>query len=207
MILDIIDSGDVSVLVLDSIPMLVSQQVFEEALEKKSYAGISAVLTMFSAKISHKLAVTNTLFIGLNQVREDLGNPYNQFSTPGGRGWKHLCAVRLMLRKGSLLDEDNKELKNSDGTPAGNLVECSIVKTKVCNPDRRIANYPLKYDTGIDTVSDLADFAIYTNVITQAGAWFYYGEQKFQGKAKLILAMRENAVLVADLVCACGGKL
>src|SRR5699024_9649630 len=52
MMLDLIDSGEVELMILDSLPMLVSQNLYDEELEKKSYGGIAGAVTEFSRKVS-----------------------------------------------------------------------------------------------------------------------------------------------------------
>lgn len=50
--IDLIATGDVGLCVLDSIPMLVSQNIFNEDMDKKSYGGISQALTVFCSKVT-----------------------------------------------------------------------------------------------------------------------------------------------------------
>ena len=213
MVLDIIDSGLIELLVIDSLPMLVSKQIYEETLDKKSYGGMSAVLTEFSKRVSAKLSRHHTSLIGINQVREDFDNPYNIYSTPGGRAWKHLCALRLFFKRGSYLDENNEEQTNSFAEPKGNMVDITVVKTKVCKPDRRLGQYTLKYDAGVDILSDTVFMAIKNNYIVQGGSWYSLidpgtGEiledsegnlLKFQGKTKLLEYLRTDEVIFQEL--------
>lgn len=203
-ILDMIDTGQIILVVLDSIPMLVSQQLYEEDMSKKAYAGVSAPLSMFAARVAPKLNEQQTLLIMINQVRENINNPYATDSTPGGRAVKHLYAVRLMFRRGSFIDDKGEELNQKAENPAGNLVNVLVHKTKVFRPDRRQGFYTLNYTTGIDKVADLVDLAIKEGVIDRAGAWFSVendnGEEvKFQGKLKLIEYLRDN-VYLADKI-------
>ena len=100
--IDLVSTGDVGLCVLDSIPMLVSQNIFDESLEKKSYGGISQALTMFCSKVTPHLVQNQCAFIGINQIREDLSSMYNTTSTPGGKMWKHACSLRLRFRKDTL---------------------------------------------------------------------------------------------------------
>lgn len=69
MMLDLIDSGLVEIIVLDSVPMLVSQQIFDQTLEKKSYGGIAGALTEFSRRVSPKISKHHTALVMINQVQ------------------------------------------------------------------------------------------------------------------------------------------
>lgn len=213
MVLDIIDSEEASLIVVDSLPMLVPQQLYDADVEKKSFGGISGPLTEFCRRVSPRLARTLTAFIGINQSRENMGNPYDLFHSPGGRAWKHLCSLRLFFRRGSFINEKNEELKSSAEEPHGNLVDIRVVKTKICKPDRRIGQYTLWYGTGVDKLGDTVFMAIKFNIIGQKGSWFYLmtpetgeiqqnekGEDlKFQGKPGLLEHLREDKVLFAEI--------
>ena len=203
MILDIIDSGQVACLVVDSWPMLVPKSIFEESMEKKSYCGISGPLSIFCSKLVGlgRLAKNNTMLIGINQVREDIENPYNQFNTPGGRAWRHLCTVRLMVRHGSWFGEDNTELANKDAkTPLGNNVEVSVVKNKCGKSDRRVGFYRLNYNKGIDSIADMLDIAILCDLVQKTGSWYILpGEIKVQGLKAVNAYFAENPEKITEM--------
>lgn len=171
-IIDLVNTGDAGLIVLDSIPCLVPQQIFDETMEKKSYGGISQPLTTFCSKILSILNIHQCAFIGINQIREDLGSMYNTISTPGGRGWKHSCSLRLRFKKDTFLDSNNLELTSRAENPAGNRVAIEITKTKVCKPDRRVGYYTLNYTDGIDIVFDSIIVAKQYRLIVQAGSWY-----------------------------------
>lgn len=211
--LDLIATGDVGLCVLDSIPMLVSQNILEESLEKKSYGGISQALTTFCSKVTPHLVQNQCAFIGINQIREDLSSMYNTTSTPGGKMWKHACSLRLRFRKDTLLDMNNGELTSRAENPAGNKVGIEIAKTKVCKPDRRVGYYTLNYTGGIDVLADIITVALQYRLIRQGGSWYYYldddynveldaagNEVKFQGKSKLLDELRNNAEFKENVI-------
>lgn len=171
-IIELIATGNVGLCVLDSIPCLVPQQIFEESLEKKAYGGISQPLSVFCSKVLPHLVQNQCAFIGINQIREDLSSMYNTISTPGGKAWKHACSLRLRFKKDTLLDINNNELSSRAENPAGNKVAIEVVKTKVCKPDRRLGYYTLNYTDGVDVVNDTITLAIQYGYIKRNGGWF-----------------------------------
>ena len=76
MIIELIDSGEISVCILDSIGAMVSMQANEKQIGERTYGGVSMALTEFSKKITPVLARTHTPFIGINQVRDDMNSMY-----------------------------------------------------------------------------------------------------------------------------------
>jgi recombination protein RecA len=174
MLLQMIETDQVGLVVIDSLAVMLSQQAYEKDMTERTYGGISMALTLFSKKAEMLCARHDCTIIGINQLRENLNSPYGGTITPGGRAWRHACSVRLEFRKGSFIDDKGTELRRSAETPAGNLVQVHIAKTKVCKPDRRTGFYTLNYDYGIDAVADLVDTAILYGFIRQAGAWFTF---------------------------------
>ena len=78
-VIDMYDTGEVGLIVLDSLPYMVSQNLLDEELTKKAYAGISAPLTEFSRKVTPYLTKYNAIFLGINQIREDLNSMYSTY--------------------------------------------------------------------------------------------------------------------------------
>jgi recombination protein RecA len=199
MMIELIDSGEISLCILDSIGAMVSMQANEKQIGERTYGGVSMALTEFSKKITPVLARTQTAFIGINQVRDDMNSMYGGTTTTGGRAWRHSCSTRLEFRKGNYIDDKDNKLSRACENPAGNIVNVALVKSKVCRPDRKVGFYTLKYLEGIDYVSDAVDVAIKMGLVMQGGAWFSLvdietGEilNKFQGKSKLVDYLKEN---------------
>ena len=171
-ILEMIDTGEIGLVVIDSLGVMVSNQAMEKNVNEKTYGGIAMALTNFGSKavgLCHKHDCT---LIGINQLRDDLNSMFGGTKTPGGRSWKFLCSMRLEFRMGKYIDDKNKELTRSAENPAGNIVQVAIKKTKVCKPDRRVGWYTLKYLDGIDYLSDLIEVCIKYGIIEKSGAWF-----------------------------------
>ena len=213
MLLQMIETDEVGLVVVDSLGVMLSAQAYEKTMEEKTYGGIAAALTLFSKKAELLCSKYNCTLIGINQMREDMNSPYGGMITTGGKGWKHNCSVRLMFQKGSYIDDRGNEIKRSSESPAGNQVMINIAKTKVCKPDRRVGFYTLKYESGIDKIADTIEVAIKYGIINQAGAWFNFvdidtGEViededgeiiKIQGKPNLIEYLQNNEHLYKEV--------
>ena len=211
-IIDLVATGDVGLCILDSIPMLVSQNIFDESIEKKSYGGRSQALTEFCRKITPYLVQNQCAFIGINQVREDLSSMYNTETTPGGKMWKHACSLRIKFKRGDFFDPQGRTLTSKAENPAGNKVVMAITKTKVCKPNRRLGYYTLNYLEGIQLIWDMIEVALCYNIIKQSGAWYEILDKdgntleidgkilKFQGKSKLINYLQDNNTILNKLM-------
>lgn len=192
-VLDAMETGEVGLWIIDSIPMLASAQELGKTMEEKTYAGISGPLTVFVRKAEMLMQRHQCTGIGINQIRDDLGAMYaGAVKTPGGKAWKHGCSVRMQFSKGKYIDEKGNDLTLKAESPAGNYVMMSMVKNKCCPPTRRTGFYTLNYEFGIDYLKDLVEVAIKYDVIQKAGAWFSIinpetGEliEKCQGQARV----------------------
>lgn len=171
-IIDAVDTNEVGLWVLDSIGVLFSAQEYEKGIADSTYAGISKPLTKFSKRIQQIMHATKCTGIGINQVRDKLNSPWGGVDTPGGRAWKHACAVRMQFSKGSFYDENDKTLSRGGNDPVGNMVKVFMEKNKTCPPVRHNAEYSLNYELGADYYKDLTELAIQYEFINKSGAWF-----------------------------------
>lgn len=200
-ILEAIETDEIGLWVLDSIPALSSMQELEKSMEEKTYAGISGPLSVFARKVEKLMQQHRCTGIGINQIRDDLGAMYvGAIKTPGGKAWKHFCSVRLQFSKGKYIDADGNDLNKSVENPAGNYVLMSMIKNKSCPPTRRTGFYTLNYEYGVDYLKDLVEVAIKYGIIDKSGAWFSIidpetGEviSKLQGQSRVYDFLGEEA--------------
>ena len=171
-ICDSVDTGVVGLWILDSIGALMSSQELEKTMEDKTYGGIAKPLTLFGKRIEMLMQRHKCTGIGINQQRQDMNSMYGGMTTPGGKAWKHFCAVRMEFRRGKFIDEKGNELTRSAENPVGNIVMMSMTKNKTCPPTRRTGFYTINYETGIDYLRDLIEVAIKYDIVQKSGAWF-----------------------------------
>lgn len=202
-ICDSVDSGEVGLWVLDSIGALMSAQELEKTLEDKTYGGIAKSLTLFGKKVEMLMQRHKCTGIGINQIREDLNSSWGGITTPGGKAWKHFCAVRMQFSRGKFVDANGNELTRSAENPVGNIVMMSMTKNKTCPPTRRTGFYTINYEIGIDYIRDLIEVAIRYGIVDKHGAWFdilntdtgEIIEGKIQGQANVYKLLVESDVV------------
>ena len=194
LITDAIETGDIGLVVIDSIAAMVSQDELDKDYDEKSFGGISGPLSRFSKKIEMLCAKYNCTLIGINQVRDDVNSTWGGYKTPGGRAWKHICIMRVEFSKGKFIDENGNELSNNTETPSGTLIQFKVVKNKTCPPDRRVGFYTINWN-GVDYLADLIEVAIRCGVVNKSGAWFTIPgiiEEKIQGQNSVCNYLREH---------------
>lgn len=177
MALDMLKTGEVGLLIFDSIATLVPMQIADESMEKQQMGGIAKALTRFANTAIGLLRKYKATLVAINQVRDNISGYGDALLTPGGRAWKHACSMRIMCKKGDFFNEDNEIIAKKDAqSPAGHVIEIYVLKTKTCRWDRKLGYMHLNYTKGIDWVWDMIDVATH----------FGYIDDSVQGFFKLI---------------------
>lgn len=185
MAIDMLKTGEVGLLIFDSIATLVPQQIFEESQEKKQMGGIASSLTRFANTAIGLLRKYKATLVAINQVRENLSGYGDFLLTPGGRAWKHACSMRLMFKRGDFFDDEGNKLTKGAESPAGHIIEVSVLKTKVCKWDRKLGYMHLNYIKGVDILEDTIDVATHFGFIENPSQGYFVVLDPDSGEAML----------------------
>lgn len=170
MIIDIASTGQVGVIVLDSIPALVPQQEDAKTLSEYTMAGVSKPLTVFSRKVQRELIkFPETIFIAINQLRDNMSGYGTSTTTIGGRMWRHSCSLRVEFR-GYNIDENGKPLTASAENVAGAMIQGHLIKNKTAPRDRKTGSYFVMFHTGFNEKKDVVMAALEAEIVEKAGA-------------------------------------
>ena len=169
---DLVVSNQVGLIVLDSIPSLVTRAELEKKYGERTVASLAGLLTVFMRKIVANLQRYNTTLLLINQLRDNMDNPY-QVNTPGGKAVKYFSTLRMQFTLGNPIDFLGNELPKRTSDPAGYIINTHIVKQKSAPNDRKDASYYLLSRSGIKPEMDYAQLAISKyGIIKKSGAWF-----------------------------------
>jgi len=198
------ETGQIGMVIVDSIGAMYSKQASEKSFEERTYGGIALPMTAF---VNQSIPIVNRhkiCFIGINQIRANIGNMYQPITTPGGKAWQFAVSQRYMTRKGRFLDKNGNELTGGAENPAGHLIEVKLIKSKTCASDRRVGKCSLYYLTGIQVDADLLALALKFKIIQLKGAFHKYKdntgkEYSIQGKSKMLKELNSNKLLWDEL--------
>ena len=169
---ELVESGEVGLIVLDSLPSLVPRAELEKKFGERTVASLAGLLTVFCRKIVPLLTRYQTSMIFINQTRENMDNPY-VVKTPGGQAPKFYSSLRILFKIGTPVDFLGNELPQSTENPAGYIINAKIVKQKSAPNDRKNGSYYLMCQNGIRADMDYGQLAVKKyGIIRKAGAWF-----------------------------------
>lgn len=168
---ELIETGQVGLIVLDSLPSLVTKSELEKKYGERTVSALAGLLTIFLRKIVPLLARYECTMLLINQVRDNMDNPY-VINTPGGQAVKFYSALRILFKIGTPVDFLGNDLPASAENPAGYKVTAKLIKQKSAPNDRRNGEYYLMSQSGIRIDIDFCQLAMKKyGIIKKGGAW------------------------------------
>lgn len=190
---ELVRSGAIDVIVIDSVAALVPKAEIEKAMDEQQMGLQARLMSKALRKLTGIVGKTNTTIIFINQLRQKIGIMFgNPETTTGGNALKYYASVRLDIRR---IDS----VKNKDGEDIGNRVKVKVVKNKVA-PPFRIAEFDIIYGKGICAIGNILDVAVNMDIVKKAGAWFSYNDEKLgQGRDKSKEFLEANPDILAEI--------
>lgn len=193
---ELIESDELGLVVIDSLPSLVTQSEIDKKYGERTVASLSGLLTVFFRKITPILTRYETTLLFINQIRQNFENPY-VIKTPGGEAPKYYASLRMLFQLGKPVDFLGNELPMSTENPDGYIINAKILKQKSAPNDRKQGSYFLMCKSGIRVDMDYAQLAMKRyGLIRKAGAWFSFVEPD-TGE---ILEVNEKTVKVNGMI-------
>lgn len=186
-------SGQIDVIVIDSVDALVPKKDLEEEFEKDNQmAGRARLMSKACRRLRAKASKSDAIIIFINQIRSKVGVMFGSpKTTSGGKGLPFYASIRMeVIRTGNV-----KAGEVIIGTE--NLVKIS--KSKVGAPYRE-AKFEIRFGVGIDKTKELLNIAVEKGLIIKSGSWYANEGVNFaQGAENAVRYLNEDHDLYMDL--------
>ncbi|MBQ8668874.1 recombinase RecA [bacterium] len=189
---ELVRSGAVDIVVVDSVAALVPKAEIEGSMEDQQMGLQARLMSKALRKLTGIIGKTNTTVIFINQLRMKIGVMYgNPETTTGGNALKYYASVRMEIKRTETLKGDEGEI--------GNHVRVRVLKNKVA-PPFRTAEFDIIFGQGISKVGNILDVAVNLDIVKKAGAWFSYNDEKLgQGREKAKEFLEQNPEVLAEV--------
>ena len=202
------ESKAVDAIVIDSLPALSPAPEMEKNMDEMT-VGRGALLTnkffrVVGSAIKRSLVEDERAVLGIviNQYRMKIGVMHGDpRTTPGGEGKNYAFFTRCEVRR----DEWIEIGPSGNKTRIGQVIKVRSLKNKTA-PPQRVAYFDFYFAPGGDCAPGEYDFAkeiaamsVLNEIVERKGAWYYYGERKWQGTDALIASIREEIELKDEL--------
>ncbi|HED07995.1 MAG TPA: recombinase RecA [Ignavibacteria bacterium] len=187
----LVRSNALDVIVIDSVAALVPRSEIEGEMGDPTMAVQARLMSQALRKLTGAISKSRTSLIFINQLRSKIGVMFgNPETTTGGNALKFYASVRMDIRRIAAI---------KDGTDViGNRTKVKIVKSKVAPPFKQV-EFDILYNEGISKAGDLIDLGVEHGIIKKSGAWFTYGEDRFQGREQFRTKLNEDSAITDKL--------
>jgi recombination protein RecA len=182
--------ANVDMIVVDSIGVMNTQKNLEKSsTDAAQFGGIAGVLTDFMKK---NVAKTPTL-LWLNQAKQGMSSMPGvpaAYKTTGGGAVKFWSSIRIEVARVKTFKPEESEF--------GFETKVLVKKNKM-GRDNVSINMTYVPGEGFSQILDYLAAAQDLGIVVKSGAWFQFGERKFQGSQQLYYAMKQDDGLFVAL--------
>ncbi|MBL7780391.1 MAG: recombinase RecA [Saprospiraceae bacterium] len=191
---NLIRSGAVDILVVDSVAALVPRSEIEGEMGDSKMGLQARLMSQAMRKMTANIGRTGCCCIFINQLREKIGVMFgNPETTTGGNALKFYASVRLDIRK------SGAAIKDKDGNLVGNQVKVKVVKNKLA-PPFRVASFDIVFGEGISKSGEIIDLGSEMDIIQKSGAWYSYSGAKIaQGRDAAKIFLQDNPEVALEI--------
>lgn len=170
----LVRSNALDVIVIDSVAALVPRSEIEGEMGDATMAVQARLMSQALRKLTAAISKSKTSVVFVNQLRSKIGVMFgNPETTTGGNALKFYASLRIDIRRIAAIKEGEDVI--------GNRTKVKIVKSKVAPPFKQV-EFDILYNEGISKTGDLIDLGVDQGIVKKSGAWFSYGEDRFQGR-------------------------
>ena len=188
----LVRSGAVDLIVIDSVAALVPQVELEAGMADNQMGLQARLMSKALRKLTSTVSKSNSTVIFINQIRMKIGVMFgNPETTTGGNALKFYASVRLDIRRGNAIKDQEEVL--------GNETKVKVVKNKVA-PPFKTAEFEIIYGEGVSRIGEIIDLGVKFEILEKSGSWYAFKGAKIgQGKENTKAYFKENPKIAAEV--------
>ena len=188
----LVRSGAIDLIIIDSVAALVPQVELEGGMADNQMGLQARLMSKALRKLTSTVSKSNSTVIFINQIRMKIGVMFgNPETTTGGNALKFYASVRLDIRRGNAIKEQEDIL--------GNETKVKVVKNKVAPPFKS-AEFEIMYGEGVSRLGEVIDIATKLEIIEKSGSWYAFKGTKIgQGKENVKIYLKENPTICLEI--------
>jgi recombination protein RecA len=187
----LIGSGEVTVVVIDSIAGLVPQAELAGQIGQQHPGAQANLLSQALRQLAGPIARHQVAVVATNQLRQRAGVPGQALYTAGGRALGYWASVRLQLQQPT-------SVTKHDGV-VGVRVRVEVTKNKLA-PAWQACELEVHGDHGLSSEASLLDLGLEAGLLTQRGASVSYGGMQLgRGRQAARRRLRDHPELASRL--------
>jgi recombination protein RecA len=188
----LVRSGAVDLIIVDSVAALVPQVELEGGMADNQMGLQARLMSKALRKLTASVSRSNSTIIFINQIRMKIGVMFGSpETTTGGNSLKFYASVRLDIRKGAAIKDQEEVL--------GNETKVKVVKNKVA-PPFKTADFEIIYGEGISRMGEIVELGTKYEIIEKSGSWYSYKGAKIgQGKENVKTYLKENPKISTEI--------
>lgn len=200
---DLVESGFISIVVVDSIGAMESDKTLGKRADKgaDSVGRNAKIITQMTKALSTLARIKQCTVLLINQPRAAIGSPVPMDVSAGPKMLQHATTSKIEM-KGLLGDEERRTLKMPGETEplvVSHKTRMRVVRLKNGLPGRVAESFVNRIGTdeygppGIDTADEYITLAVREQVVTQGGAYYTLPDgTKTQGRIAFARYLREH---------------
>lgn len=205
----------IDLIVVDSVAAMTPKKEIEAKIDAEASIGLQArlmsknmpkLVKWLQSKEALAQNPEGTAVILINQTRATIstgpGGGGGNDNTTGGKAAKFYETIRLQFSK--IRAESIKVKDRFTGVevnaPFGNHTRVKVIKNKLDAKAGHTADIFIRFGQGIDELYSLIEAGVANKLIKkETGGWHEYKGQRFQGREKLRLYLKENPKVFAEI--------
>lgn len=191
---NIVTNNHHSIIIFDSFSMLLTKDElaynFDDGQKRPDVPKYTAV---FCKKMSQLVRPTKSILFGINHVYASQGMGPATLQESGGKKVQYAANYKFRLVY--------KKPEEKDGIIIGNTVffQCMFHPSDSTTSPKEQCEFFHRFKYGIDDINDIIDIGSLYGVMKKSGAWYSYGDEKWQGKENTREAILNNPKLLNEL--------